>query len=161
MKKPKPDPLDRAALMRVAVDLLSRREHSRQELWRKLSPRAADAADVDSVLTDLSERHWQSDERFSESFLRSRVARGHGPVRVRQALREKGIKDELVKQSLDACDQDWYQLASDVAAKKRANLKGEPEELKAKLYRFLAYRGFSLDQIQAVIERVSIKDTCD
>jgi len=161
MKKQKLDPLDRAALMRVAVDLLSRREYSRHELWRKLSPKAADVGDLESVLTDLSERHWQSDERFSASFLRSRVARGHGPVRVRQALKEKGIKDELVRQSLETCEQDWYQLAMDVAAKKLAGLKGEPLEIKAKLYRFLAYRGFSSDQIQTVIERVSIEDTCD
>ncbi len=84
MKKPKPDPLDRAALMHSAVDLLSRRDYSRQELWRKLSPKAASADDLESVLNNLAERNWQSDERFAAMYLRARSTRGVDALRLKQ-----------------------------------------------------------------------------
>ncbi|MBI3145525.1 MAG: recombinase RecX, partial [Pseudogulbenkiania sp.] len=49
-----------------AVDLLSRREHSRRELERRLAPFADSAEQLAALLDELAERGWQSDNRFAE-----------------------------------------------------------------------------------------------
>lgn len=158
MTKSKPDPfstegLSRKELFSAAVDLLSRRDYSRRELWRKLSPKAASAEDLESVLSELSERHWQSDERFGASYLRSRSSRGVGPVRLRQELQQKGLDSELTSELMETCPNDWFETAFAAARKKRSTLADDDPKLSEKLYRFLAYRGFTGDVIRKVIEQ--------
>ncbi len=153
MKKSKPEPLDRSALKHAAVDLLSRRDYSRQELWRKLSPKAASADDLDNVLNELSDNSWQSDERFGAMYLRSRTSRGLGPVRLRQELRMKGLDDDLTRDLMEQQSQDWQGLATEVAQKKWSALKADDPRRFEKLYRFLAYRGFPSDVIRSVMEQ--------
>ena len=49
----------------------------------------------------LADEGLQSDVRFAEAFVRSRILRGHGLTRIRQDIRQKGIADELVGQTLE------------------------------------------------------------
>ena len=59
-----------------ALDLLSLREHSRQELTRKLLKRKFELADIDVVLDKLMERKFLSEERFTEAYINSRMKKG-------------------------------------------------------------------------------------
>lgn len=154
MKKQKPDPLDRSALMHSAVDLLSRRDYSRQELWRKLSPKAASADDLESVLNDLVERNWQSDERFAAMYLRARSNRGVGPLRLKQELQHKGVSRDLTSDAMEQSDADWTKNAIEVARKKASSIGLDHPQLKPKLWRFLTYRGFSSDVVESAIEKI-------
>ncbi len=160
MKKPKPE-LTQAELRRVAVDLLSRRDYSRRELTRKLSPKAADPDDVEVVLDDLAERHWQSDERFAESFLNSRCQR-YGPVRLQQELREKGLNAEQIQNAIANLSVDWYELALDLAQRKcPGGLPPQDMRERARLYRFLAYRGFTGEQTSYALEQLVMAEHSD
>ncbi|MEC8524625.1 MAG: recombination regulator RecX [Pseudomonadota bacterium] len=159
-KKQKPEPLERSGLKHAAVDLLSRRDYSRRELWRKLSPKAASSDDLEHVLDELAENNWQSDERFASMFLRSRAGRGLGPLRLRQELREKGISDSLIEWAFEESEEDWYDMAVEVARKKAQSLGSYSPEVKAKLWRFLSYRGFNSDQIQHALDDVSSGVSC-
>ncbi len=138
-------------LQRLAVDLLARREHSRLELYRKLSSRTPDSGLVDSVLDDLTDRGWQSDERYCTVFLRSRLNRGSGPLRLKQELRARGISDSVVATAFEELEADWFELALAVAQKKRSALRSDPK-WKEKLYRFLTYRGFDSEQTRYAME---------
>lgn len=158
-KKQKPELLERSGLKHAAVDLLSRRDYSRRELQRKLSPRSLSEDDVDVVLDELAENNWQSDERFASMYLRSRASRGLGPLRLRQELREKGIADGLVELTFEESDADWYEMAIEVARKKLQSLGPFSPEVKAKLWRFLSYRGFNSDQIQYAMDDVSTQSS--
>jgi SOS response regulatory protein OraA/RecX len=82
-------------IRRTAMDLLARREHSRRELKQKLKKRFRDDALIEEQLDTLAEENLQSDTRYAESFLRQRFNRGHGPVRIRQEMRQKGIPDSI------------------------------------------------------------------
>ena len=42
----------------------------------------------------------QSDERFTEAFVRSRINQGKGPARIRADLRERGINDAVIADGL-------------------------------------------------------------
>ena len=65
-------PAEQTPLQR-ALGLLTRREHSRRELSRKLTSRGVEAADVRSAVDRLEAEGWQSDTRFAEALVRSRA----------------------------------------------------------------------------------------
>ena len=75
-----------------AVGYLSRREHAREELARKLAAYAEDAAEVDAVLDALEKEGWLSTERFAQSLVHRRASR-QGAARIVQELRQHGVDD--------------------------------------------------------------------
>jgi regulatory protein len=153
-----------AKIRNAAMDLLTGREYSRHELSEKLNKRFDQHSAIDEVLQRLADEGLQSDTRFAEAFVRSRVYRGHGLARIRQDIRHKGIADELVAQSLEEADVNWYQLARDVAQRKfgqslnRAAGRPVDQREKAKRMRFLQYRGFNYDQIKYALSETSEND---
>ena len=58
-----------------AVGYLSRREHARAELARKLAPHAEDPAEIEAVLDALEKEGWLSTERFAQSLVHRRASR--------------------------------------------------------------------------------------
>ena len=138
---------------RIAINLLARREHSKHELQNKLKRHAFDISTIDLVLNELAANRQQSDERFTEAYINSRINRGYGPIRIQQELRERGIKDNtLFEKYLLDNNEKWHQLANDVRLK-RFGLK-LPNNFKdrAKQMNFLRYRGFTQEQIHETIK---------
>lgn len=129
--------------MRYAVfNLLARREHSRKELYDKLKRRFDDRETVDQVLDEIKQEGLQSDERFAESFVRSRVQRGQGPVKIRYDLRQKGIPGDLIDASLEAFDDRWMSLAKDLVNGKYGGESATDQKEKQRRMRFVMQRGF-------------------
>ena len=131
-----------ADVQHSALTLLQRREHSVMELRRKLLQREFAADHVDAVLQSLREQGLQSDARYAECYLRSRAEKGYGPMRIRQELRQRGVNEDLIGQTLAVAEYDWSEQARKVLAKKF----GQPAEdfaEKAKQLKFLQYRGFA------------------
>ena len=144
----KPADTTSAKIRNAAMDLLTGREFSRAELATKLNKRFDNHPSTDEVLVKLSEEGLQSDKRFAEAFVRSRLHRGHGLARIRQDIRPKGVSDELVARALEEADIDWYELARDVATRKFGQRPAADQREKAKRMRFMQYRGFNYDQIK-------------
>lgn len=153
----KPAELSDSELRVAAINLLSRREYSLHELFQKLEPRSQNEAQIHRLLEKLVEAGYQSDQRFAESFLRSRINRGLGPTRIKRELKDKGINPYLIEQVFSD-DIDWFQHAYESGAKKSQSLDLTDYKQKQKLYRYLAYRGFSMDQIKYAIETCQEND---
>ena len=135
----------------AAMNLLSRREHSAKELHQKLRKRFKDPDLVDQQVQRLADENLQSDERFAESFLRQRISRGQGPIRIRQEMRQRGILDPDISATLEAGAPDWYALAEATLHRKfgedaSANIKDQ-----AKRSRFMQYRGFSSEHYKDLL----------
>lgn len=97
---------------------------------------------IEEVLEQLVAENLLSDERYTESYIRSRSGRGYGPERIRQELRQRGADSGLLENALSTLEVDWVALAREVRFKK---FGGEPPvdfSNKAKQVRFLIYRGF-------------------
>ncbi len=135
----------------TAMNLLARREHSSHELRRKLLSRDYEAAVVDVALAALIAERLLSDERFVESFVRYKINSGLGPLRLRQALRDHGIANDAIEESL--LDQSWRQLAVEVRQKRFGDALPDKYEERAKQMRFLQYRGFTVDQINGAMKQ--------
>ena len=121
--------------------LLAAREHSQQELKRKLL-RHHPVSAVEMALQQLQEQGLQSDERFAEVYVRLRRAKGYGPLRIKSELRERGLDSVLIQNVLSVYD-DWKELMLAVAAKKFGSNPCENQKERAKRGRFLSARGFS------------------
>lgn len=129
-----------------ALALLARREHSRAELHRKLSELGGAGEALDAVLDDLARERLQSDERFAESFVRSRVVRGQGPQAIATELRVRGVDKELLESVLTQ-GPDWYAQAAEVRHKRFGPALPEDARERARQARFLQYRGFTAAQV--------------
>lgn len=140
----------------TAVNLLAVRDHSSVELTRKLRQRYADltTGDLERIFAELERSGYLSNERFAQSYARSLVNRGQGPVKILYGLREKGISDELAKAALAQVETDeaidWTQVASELRTRKFGEHLPNDFKERARQSRFLAGRGFNLDSINAV-----------
>ena len=132
-----------------AMDFLARREYGQHELIDKLSNKGFQRDVAESAVRTLTDEGLQSDQRFAESFVQSRVSQGKGPVRIRQDLSHRGIHSSAIELALEESGADWYALAREIRQKKFG--RGSPGEFreKARQMRFLQYRGFEPDHIQA------------
>jgi regulatory protein len=132
------------------MDFLARREHSEQELARKLSARGYAEDTVAETLAALVADRLLSNARFAEAFVHSRIQRGSGPQKIRAELRERGISDDLIDSSLDARADSWRELAREVRAKRFGSTRPADFRERSRQMRFLQQRGFSAGQIRDV-----------
>ena len=133
---------------RKAMELLTRREHSRQELERKLVARGFDDEAVRQAVEDMAARGWQDDTRFAHALARTRLASGHGPIRIRAELRQHDIASDVIEAALDACEVDWNALAADVLHRRFGPCKPETRQEMVRRGAFLQRRGFDLDAVR-------------
>ncbi|MEM9208427.1 MAG: regulatory protein RecX [Pseudomonadota bacterium] len=145
---------DPKAVRKKAMDLLARREYGFAELVGRLRGAGFDDDVASSAVTVLSDEGLQDDQRFAESFARSKLGRGSGPLRIRQALLEKGLAESLVERTIADLDTDWISEARQVRAKKFGGQLPAEYTAQAKQMRFLQYRGFDHEQIRAAMRRV-------
>lgn len=134
-----------------AMDYLARREYGRLELNKKLSHFGFAPDVAASAVDQLHDDGLQDDRRFAESFLRSRISQGKGPVRTRLDLRERGLDDVLIEEVLGDSAANWVELATAVRLKKFGTAEPRDFKEKARQMRFLQYRGFEQEHIQAAL----------
>jgi len=143
--QPETDALDE--LRARALRYLVRREHSREELARKLSPYAASAEILEGLLRELEGRKLLSNERFAE--VRAHwLGRKYGAARIRHDLRGKGIPEELAGRVAAGLNE--VEKAKGILARKYREPASTREE-RAKRARFLQGRGFSYDTIRSAL----------
>jgi regulatory protein len=90
-------------LSQYTLLLLARREHSQAELKQKLTRRyGVEAIElIKTTLERLAADNYQSDQRFTESYIYSRLQRGFGLNRIKQELQQKGVDRECIGTMLE------------------------------------------------------------
>lgn len=144
MKPLKPE----RSIRNTALDLLSRRDHTRLELTRKLKAKKFSLSEIDELLDRLESEGLQSDARYVESYVHSRGRRGFGPLRIKLELQERGVSTDLVDAYVDFNDQIWLETARKEYEKKFGAQASKSVKDQAKRMRFLQSRGFTGDIIQ-------------
>jgi regulatory protein len=139
-------PESAAALKARALRLLARREHSRQELSRKLSPHASSPEVLGALLSDLEGRKQLSDQRYAEERARW-LARKYGAAKIRHELQARGVAAAIIDR---LPPQDDLERARAILARKY-RAPAESIQEKAKRARFLHSRGFSGDIIRRLL----------
>ena len=131
------------------MDFLARREYGQTELIRKLADKGFERDIASQAVIRLTEEGLQSDQRFAESFVQSRINQGKGPVRIRLDLGQRGVSESSIELAIEEADPDWRALAREQRDKKFGVSAPSDFKEKARQMRFLQYRGFEQDQIQS------------
>lgn len=133
-----------------ALALLVRREHSRKELTRKLAARGIESEAASAAVDRLTGDGWQSDARFAEMLVRTRVAHSQGPVRIRAELGSHGLDHDAIETAMSAFEGSWRQIAQDLARRRfGSGLVSQPHRRKAA--DFLYRRGFDGETVRFVL----------
>ncbi len=104
------------------------------------------------MLDCLESEGLQSDERYTESYVNSRMRRGFGPLRIKMELQERGVPTDLVGAYIDFHDEVWLEIALREYAKKFSQHTPVTLKDRAKQTRFLQSRGFTGDIIQKTLD---------
>jgi len=137
----------------IALRYLARREYGIEELKRKLILRGAEPDVADRVVCNCAAQGQVSDERFTEMYVRMRIRRLFGPLKIRGELRQRGIPDALIVAALQVDEETWLETAAQWAGRR---IQGELDfTQKAKLHRKLMNRGFSYAQADIALARLS------
>lgn len=134
-----------------AIGYLSRREHSRAELQRKLQPYANvdDPEEIPRLLDELEKGNWLSNQRFAQSVV-NRKAPAKGSALIMRELRQHGLADtelDSVKEQLQSTE---FQRAQAVWARKFGARPVDAREY-ARQVRFLASRGFAPGVLRRIL----------
>ncbi len=132
-----------------AVGYLSRREHSRAELARKLAPYAESPEDVETLLDALERENWLSNARFTQSLLHRRAGR-YGTRRVMQELGTHRLDPEALAEARQQLQNTELKRAHAVWLKRFGSAAADAAG-RAKQVRFLLARGFSHGVVSKVV----------
>ncbi len=120
-------------------------------MFRKLVSKDHSEDDASIALEMLIEQNILNDGRFAESYIRYRIEKGFGPLKIRAELRERGVKRELIDLALGESDANWNKLVAKARSKRFGNEKPSDWNEKAKQTRFLQARGFTDEQIIKIV----------
>ena len=93
----------------------------------------------------------QSDARYAGAYVRSRADRGYGPQRIALELKQRGASAEIIQAALAEAECDWDELAARADRKKFGIVIEREFAVIVKRRRHLEYRGFTTEQIKAVL----------
>ena len=141
-------PLSTQQLRVRALQLLTRREHSRAELEAKLSAYAENGEQLTEVLDALQQERLLSDQRYATQRVAARAGR-FGNARLRQELQRCGVDDADIAAALPEGGDETERCRA-VWAKKFGVLPDSPEA-RGRQMRFLLYRGFANETVRRVL----------
>ena len=138
------------SLRERALLFLARREHTRDELERKLKSKAEDPALLEALLDELVRTGKLSDARFAEARTNT-LSRKFGTSRILHELKSKGVSAEAAQLAVEGARATEVERARETW-KKRFRAPATTREEKAKQMRFLQSRGFSFAAIRAAVD---------
>tara|TARA_B000000475_G_scaffold179958_1_gene144788 strand:- start:192 stop:632 length:441 start_codon:yes stop_codon:yes gene_type:complete len=134
-----------------ALDLVSRREHSRHELRQKLNKRFPETMPIiEEALDKLVLNNILDDERFVEMYLNARARKGFGPKKIEMELYSKKVDSMLIGNAIEAYES-WAENAENELKKKFKGIKPTDYQSKMKQKQFLFNRGFSTQIIERIL----------
>ena len=136
-------------LRNKALELLAIREHSRQELKRKLSARfQSHESEIERCLEELQSEDYLSEQRFTRLFIESKLNNKRmGPFRIMSDLQQRGINREAGQSIMDelADEEFWLnRIRDNIEDFCKGNKKFKRQALGQKLFQ----RGFAFELIE-------------
>ena len=145
-------------ITKLITKYLSIREHSKLELQNKLSQKGHDLSDIRECINEFSSKDVQSDIRFTEEFIRSKLKKNKGPRLISSELVARGISDSTINKKISEISYHEWCKAAFHALNKKLNGSSVSIEDKDKIYSFLISRWFEHKMIKYAIDEQ--KDEC-
>ncbi len=142
---------------RYATGRCARSELCRADLRPKLLARGLAPSDVDALLDRLVDERFIDERRYVAAYVHDKTTYDRwGRLKVRQALRLKGLTGTVVDEALSAIDEEAYADGLDalLTAKRRTVSAPDAYTLRMKLLRFAASRGFEPSLATDAVDRM-------
>lgn len=134
-----------------ALRYLSYRPRSEMEVRKNLLKGNIDPVVIEDVITRLHESGLVNDEQFTQIWIDNRNRlRPRGRRLLNIELRNKGIREEIIHQSLEELDEEALALQAAEKYLKRLEMLEWPD-FRRKLYGYLARRGFDYAVIKSTV----------
>ncbi len=136
-----------------ALQLVSRRPRSTQEIRQRLRKRKLPPDVQDAILERMAQRGYLDDWAFARAWVEDRMTfRPRGRAMLRFELRQKGIAEEIIEAVLSELDE---QQALQLAAAKGARMyrRLDWETFRQRLTGYLARRGFPYPMIAPAVRQ--------
>jgi regulatory protein len=151
----------------AALRILNYRFNSSAELKRKLTAKKFDRQLVDETIARLREEKWLDDERFAAAYVRTRMMKKVGPLKIERELHAVGVDDETTRRVLRENGDDDREL-DDLNAlcdkRKRLLLRRhgagylETAEGRNKLAVYLLKQGYDAALVQRVVRETRVAE---
>ena len=144
-------------IMDGAFKLLKKRDYGTLELSSKLIKKYDNKNAVEMVVAELQRRNYLNDEKFLESFVLKRQAKGMGLTRVILELNELGFKninEAVYKIGQHQEDENAYKVGEKYFKK---NNKKPEDKLIVGLYTKLSTHGFDEPTIRKVFNKLNLR----
>ena len=132
----------------------------RRLMQKRVEPGENGEATMDAVILRLKEYGFLNDQSFAETYARLRQQNEkHGQRRVQQDLKQKGVHDALIAETLEAryADTNEESLAREFLEKKRLKKPENPKET-ARIMRRLVGAGFTTTVIYKILRQWDVPD---
>ena len=140
-------------------DYLSRRDHGSFELKQKALKKGFHSNIINDVLDEFDRKGLLNDESFAKKFAADKAEfKQWGPVKIKSALRKKGISKNIAEKTVHSItnDLDQVQICVDLLSKRKSHFLRETDPLKRKqkMYRYLAGKGFTGSVVTKAIDTI-------
>ncbi len=137
-----------------ALDILSRRAHSKEELKRKLRRKYSEEA-VSSALERVEELGYIDDEKFAEDYAQYLYEAKHmAPYAISKELMLKGVDRDIVRRVVEDIEFDPQEEIRQIVEKKYAGRLNDEKQIR-KAYNALVRLGYKYSDIMNVLRLYS------
>src|SRR5216684_358179 len=142
------------AVMRI----LNHRFNSEGELRRKLEMKEFARDVIDTTVDRLRRERWLDDDRFAAAYVRTRVRKGIGLLRIKRELVAAGVESETIARALDESVPDHDERAAAlISARKRLAVlrrRDDDASIRDKLVAYLFRQGYDSSMAMDVVREL-------
>jgi len=140
--------------------ILKYRFNSAVELRRKLRAKGFDAETINATVQRLANEKWLDDERFAAAYVRSRVLKSKGRLRIRRELIRAGVDDETAARAVgENVDREDERNRATAAAERRLPTlirRYGQYGARNKLTAYLLKQGYDAALVRDIVREIAI-----
>jgi regulatory protein len=138
-----------------AIRILHYRFNSAAELRRKLAAKEFDRATIDETIARLANEKWIDDARFAGAYVRTRLLKRIGRLRIRRELIAAGVADDIIDDAIRAnVNADDERERAMTSANKRLPILQRRGDVRNKLTAYLLKQGYDGGLVRDVVKEL-------
>ena len=133
-------------------------ERCHQEVTRKLKSWGLISEAIELLISELMQFNFLNEERYARSFSRGKFRiKKWGRKKIRAELKKREVYDKCIYFAMEEIDDKaYFETLKEVLQKKNEHEKeSDSYRRKAKLTRYLVYRGYEYDLIRDALEELN------
>ncbi len=142
--------------------ILNHRFNSEGELRRKLEMKEFARDVIDTTVDRLRREKWLDDARYAAAYVRTRIRKGIGLLRIKRELIAAGVESDTVAKALDESLPDHDERAAALAsAKKRLVVlrrRDNDASIRQKLVAYLFRQGYDSSLALDVVRELGVRE---